>query len=296
MMLKGDFSLQDQVGGFLDQSQMLFSNGDTNSRKRGREVLSPSMGPINLFSLQPQPSAQTFVNLSQLHNQQPALVSTGLRLAFEGQNQHQSLLPSSIFSFLSEDISTQIKQQRDEIDQFIQSQGDQLRRTLAERRQSHYRTLLGVAEELASRRLREKESEVEKATRRNAELEERVAHLRAEAHVWEAKTRAQEATAISLQAQLQHAMMGGGGAAQDKREELGCTRGEFPVDDAESAYIDPGRNVSAGPVCKACRKRPVSVVLLPCRHLSLCIECNASLDRCPLCHSVRSASVEVYFS
>ncbi|XP_010269870.1 PREDICTED: BOI-related E3 ubiquitin-protein ligase 1-like [Nelumbo nucifera] len=320
--LGGDYSLQPQPGGFLDQSHMFFSNGvGTNPRKRGREAVAAvaaAGAPIDLFSLQSQ-TPPTLVNLAQLHNQQPNVVSTGLRLAFgdQQQQQHQHhqqqqqphpqqqqqslVLPSSIISsFLTKDLAAQLKQQRDEIDQFLQAQGDQLRRTLAERRQRHYRALLGAVEESAARRLREKDAEVEKAARRHAELEERVAQLRVEAQVWQAKVRQQEATAASLQAQIQQAMMSGG--AQDNREGegLGCAgAGEAHAEDAESAYIDPERVVSSslsGPVCKACRRRVASVVLLPCRHFCLCTECDAGAEACPLCLSRRSASVEVYLS
>ncbi|KAF2298621.1 hypothetical protein GH714_024369 [Hevea brasiliensis] len=105
--------------------------------------------------------------------------------------------------------------------------GEQLRRTLAEKKQRHYRALLSTVEESIARRLKEKEAEVEKATRRNAELEARAAQLSVEAQVWQAKARAQEATAASLQAQLQQAIMSGGVAAQDNRRGddggLGCS-------------------------------------------------------------------------
>ncbi|XP_058104148.1 BOI-related E3 ubiquitin-protein ligase 1-like isoform X2 [Magnolia sinica] len=304
-MLGGDYSLQGQAGGLLDQSQMLFSSGGVNPRKRGREaVAAGGATPINLFALQPPPHP-TLVNLAQLQNQQQAVVSTGLRLSFEDHQQQQQqqqqmglLLPSSnLSSVLSEDLSAQIKRQRDEIDQFLQAQGDQLRRTLAERRQRHYRALLSAAEESAARRLREKDADVEKASRRNAELEERVAQLKAEAQVWQARARAQEATAASLQSQLQQAMMGGVGlGAQDRREDAGCAGGELPADDAESAHIDPGRVVSSVPPCRTCWKRAMTVVLLPCRHLCVCTNCDSAIDVCPICNSVRSASVEVYLS
>lgn len=141
---------------------------------------------------------------------------------------------------------------------------------------------------------------VEKATRRNAELEARAAQLSVEAQVWQAKARAQEATAASLQAQLQQAIMSGGGAAaQDNRrgeEGLGCAGGiEGQAEDAESAYVDPDRvTVSGGPSCKACRKRVASVVLLPCRHLCVCTECDQVVQACPLCLHVRNSSVEVF--
>lgn len=282
--------------------------------------------PINLFQLQSQPSPATLIDLTQLHGHQPPMVSTGLRLSLEDQQQQQMglLLPPipSSSSFLSEDIALQIKHQKDEIDHFLQSQvsndtnpfpllpfpaisrseqvnsaipqGEQLRRTLAESRQRHHRALLAAAEESAARRLREKEAEVEKAARMNAELEQRAAHLKVEAQVWQARARAQELSVASLQAQLQQAIMGGG--AQDKREELGCAGSGLPVEDAESAHIDPGRVVSVVPLCRVCRRRSVSVLLLPCRHLCVCSGCDTAIRSCPICFSVRSNSVEVYLS
>lgn len=132
---------------------------------------------------------------------------------------------------------------------------------------------------------------MEKAVRRNAELEERAAHLKAEAQVWQTRARAQEAAAMSLQAQLQQAMMAG--QAQDRRDELGDS---LPADDAESAHIDPSRVDPGVPPCRACRKRAVSVVLLPCRHLCLCTACQPVVHVCPLCCTVRNASVEIYLS
>lgn len=88
-----------------------------------------------LFSLQSQPSQ--LIHLSQLHNhQQQNVVSTGLRLSFDDQQQqtqqllqHQSRQQqqhgchsSAFLSLLSEGLASQIKQQRDEIDQFLQAQ------------------------------------------------------------------------------------------------------------------------------------------------------------------------------
>ncbi|XVE57521.1 hypothetical protein DITRI_Ditri04bG0097300 [Diplodiscus trichospermus] len=328
-----DFSLQQQAGGvFLDQSHMFFNNGSNNNnisntnnnnnpRKRGREVAGTAItAPINSFSLQTQPPQ--LIDLSQL--QQPNVVSTGLRLSFgdqqhnlqqnlnqsyhqQRQQQHhhpqqQNLVssPSAFLSIVSDDLATQIKRQREELDHFLQSQSEELRRTLAEKRHRHYRALLGAAEESVARRLREKEAEVEKATRRNAELEARAAQLSVEAQVWQAKARAQEATAASLQAQLQQAIMSGGAAVtQDSRrgeEGQKCGGVEGQAEDAESAYVDPERVTASGPTCKACRTRVAAVVLLPCRHLCLCTECDRVAQACPLCLTVRNSSVEVFLS
>lgn len=314
-----DYSLQPQPGGgsILDHTQMLFNPGagSNHSCKRRREVsattgTTTAMNP--LISMQSQPQ---LIDLTQLHThpqQQPNVVSTGLRLApgEHLQQQHQlqqqyqkkqqqyqhSLSPqssqsSAFYSILTEDMSTIIKQHHDEIEQFLHVQREQLRRTLEEKRRTHYRALLGTAEESMARQLKEKEAEVGKAVRRNAELEARAAQLSAEAQAWQARARAEEFTAATLQAQLQQAIMNGGG----NLPEGDAAAGSGEAEDAESAYIDPDRVVeSTGPSCKACRKRVASVVLLPCRHLCVCTDCDGVVQACPLCLSIRSSSVEVF--
>ncbi|TYH41964.1 hypothetical protein ES332_D11G030400v1 [Gossypium tomentosum] len=322
---RNEFPLQQQAGGvFLDQSHshMLLNNNNNNPRKRGREVAGAAItAPINSYSMQTQPPQ--LIELSQLHH--PNVVSAGLRLSFgdqqqklqqhQNQNQNQSYrqqqqqqqnLVSNSSVFASDDLVTQIKRQRDELDHFLQAQGEELRRTLAEKRHRHYRALLEAAEESVARRFREKEAEVEKAKRRNVELEARAAQLGAEVQVWQAKAKAQEVTAASLQAQLQQAIMNGGAGLtqQDSRrggeEWRKCAGGESEAqaEDAESAYVDPERVVAAasGPCCKACRTRVAAVVLLPCRHLCLCTECDRVAQACPLCLTLRNSSVEVFLS
>ncbi|KAL6985846.1 RING-type E3 ubiquitin transferase, partial [Sarracenia purpurea var. burkii] len=319
--LGNDYSLQSQpVGGvgFLNQSHMIFTNGvGKNPRKRGREFTATTSS-VNPFSTQPPDHHHDhqLIDLTQLQTSpQPNVVSTGLRLAFGEQPQQQQLrqqLPpqqqtpspqsSVLLTVLSEDFTAQIRQQRDEIEQFLRAQGEQLRRTIAEKRQRDYRALLGAAEMSVARRLREKEAEVEKATLRHAELEARAAQLRAEAQVWQTRARAQEAAAASLQAQLQQAIMcGSGGCTQqlNRGDELGYAAAAGEAEDAESAYIDPDRVVVAaasGPSCKACRKRVASVVLLPCRHLCTCTECAPLAQACPLCLTFKESSVEVFLS
>lgn len=322
--LGNDYPLQPRGGGgasgfITDQSHMLLNNGvgGLNPRKRGRDASGGSVSQINPFSLQNHHSSQ-IIDLSQIHSSPPNVVSTGLRLAFgnqqlqQQQQQQQSMSTQSsvLFSLLSEELAAQIRQQRDDIDHFLQAQGDQLRRALAEKRQRHYRALLGAAEESLARRMREKEVEVEKAVRRHAELEARASQLGAETQLWQARAKAQEAAAISLQAQLQQAMMKSCCNAAPPPpgcsvEETGCEgqgAAAAVAEDAESAYIDPDRVVvtgsagNIGPICKACKKRVASVVLLPCRHLCLCTACDAMAQSCPLCSTFRSSSVEVFLS
>ncbi|KAK8692896.1 hypothetical protein V6N13_070499 [Hibiscus sabdariffa] len=291
------------AGVFLDQSHVFLNN---TNRKRGREV---AAAPMNSFSLQAQPAP--VIDLSQLHH--PNVVSTGLRLSFgdkrrklqQNQNQNQSYRqpqPSQQQNLVSvsDDLATQFKWQRDELDDFLRAQGEELRRTLAEKRRMHYRELLETAEELVVRRLREKGAEVEKAKQRNVELEARAAQLSVEAQVWQAKARTQVATAASLQTQLQQAIMSGAGGGASMRGEEGqkCVGGglEAQAEDAESANVDPECMAASGPSCKLCRMHVAAVLLLPCRHLCLCAECDRVAPACPVCLTVKNSSVEVYLS
>ncbi|CAJ2645928.1 unnamed protein product [Trifolium pratense] len=316
-----EYSLQPQP----DQSNIILFNtpGTNNSRKRGREtgVIQSSHNIMNPFSLQSH--SPHLIDLTQLHNQQQHhqqhqnIVSTGLGLSFGDQQQQQQqqrlqfqqhhqqqqqqqngFHSSQFLSLLSHGLSSQIKQQKDEIDQFLQAQGEELQRTLEEKRQRNYRAIIKTAEETVARRLREKEMDLEKATRRNMELESRAAHLRTEAQLWQAKAKEQEATAISLQNQLHHAMMNGG--VENRGEEgcgLSCALGvEGQAEDAESGYIDPDRVVISGPKCKGCEKRVASVVVLPCRHLCVCNECDTHFRVCPVCLTVKNSTVEIYLS
>ena len=110
----------------------------TNSRKRGREtsgVMQQSQNIMNhQFSLQSQ--SPHLIDLTQLQNhhqqqqQNQNIVSTGLGLSF-GDQQHQRLQllqqqhgchSSHFLSLLSNGLASQIKQQKDEIDQFLQAQ------------------------------------------------------------------------------------------------------------------------------------------------------------------------------
>ncbi|OIV94104.1 hypothetical protein TanjilG_05484 [Lupinus angustifolius] len=311
-------------GGILNQSHSLHNKGNmnggdnSNSVKRGREAIIANTTPNNimnpLFSMQSHPPQ--LIDLSQLHNQHQNVVSTGLGLSFDQQQQQRLQLQqqqqlhgchsSSYLSLLPEGFSTHMKRQRDEIDQFLHAQGDELQRTLAEKRQKHCRALSRAAAEVVARLLREKEAEMEKATRQNAELEAHAAQLSAEAQVWQAKARAQEAAAASLQAQLQQTMMafGAGGChgGDDGGPGLSCAIDEGQAEDAESGYIDPDRVEVIAPVaaarakCRGCGKRVASVVVLPCRHLCMCAECDTHFKACPVCLILKNSTIEVFIS
>jgi E3 ubiquitin-protein ligase BOI and related proteins len=171
------------------------------------------------------------------------------------------------------------------------TQGEQLRRAVADRLRRHSRAILAKAERSAAARLREKASEAEREARRGAELEERLARLRGEAGAWQAKALSEQAAAATLHAQLQQQAA----ARASAEEQLAAGGGDAgAAQSSSSAYVDPRRSDRA---CLGCRLRPASVVLIPCRHLPLCGECFAAGDAdaamaCPVCLCVRTGSVE----
>ncbi|CAK9174973.1 unnamed protein product [Ilex paraguariensis] len=48
--------------------------------------------------------------------------------------------------------------------------------------------------------------------------------------------------------------------------------------------------------CRSCGKEESCVLLLPCRHLCLCSVCGSSVHTCPICKSVKNASLHVKIS
>ncbi|CAM6098086.1 unnamed protein product [Calypogeia fissa] len=265
-------------------------------------------------------SRHAILNVSDFHQShgsgtgglpQSSSVSTGLRLTFEEDRLNSASSPStsgrgevtsSLFSVVGDDLGTQLAQHKEEIDLFFKAQGEQLRQQLEEKRVRHYRALIASIEEGVSRRLREKDVEIEKAKRRNLELEERVNQATMEAQIWQTRLKNSEATVSALRSNLQQAQQA---VALSRESKEGC--GDSEADDAASSHHDDSADAHARAfrenkelkeqrTCRVCRCNEVSILLLPCRHLCLCKDCDGRLASCPVCKSAKNASVQVYMS
>ncbi|XP_074555675.1 putative BOI-related E3 ubiquitin-protein ligase 3 [Curcuma longa] len=193
---------------------------------------------------------------------------------------------------LSQDLVSLLCQQNIEIDALLRLQTERMRSGLEEARKRNYRALIWGVEQRAAKRLWEKEVELEKARRRNAELEERVLQASAERQTWLSVAEKTEALAASLRASLHQVLLQNAAAAQAK-EGYGDTEEE--EDDAQSTSLERHRAAlpDTSRRCRSCRRREASVLLLPCRHLCSCPDCEAEIGTCPVCGSDKHASLHV---
>ena len=172
-------------------------------------------------------------------------------------------------------------------------------------KQRHIASFLTAIDKGVNRKLHEKAVEIATMNRKNRELADRIKQAATEAQNWQYRARYNESMVHALQNNLKQALAAQGAAAAaaaaDQGRE-GC--GESEVDDAASSY-EPNvghqqqqqqqRAMSVG-ACRVCMRREVCMLLLPCRHLCTCKECDGLVDACPVCLAGKTASVEVYMS
>ncbi|KAI3458396.1 hypothetical protein Pfo_015059 [Paulownia fortunei] len=247
---------------------------------------------VKEVAAEPTPAAAHQFNLLNLHGQHFASSSDPLN---GRQPQVQQILnaaaPFKPFSFMSlltgddEDdrnsLFTDIKNQSEQIDQIVLLHSQNLRQALGGMLEKHHLTLHRVAEERATRKLKEREMELQGKLAQNAELERMVEHYKAEAERLLLRVRYLERATMSLRAGLQEAT-----AAR--------RYAETAQEEAESSFEDPDR---VGPIrldCKACERQLATVMLWPCRHVCVCTRCDAATKICPVCRLLKTTSIEVY--
>lgn len=155
---------------------------------------------------------------------------------------------------------------------------------------------ISLVEDRVLQKLNEKEAEVESINRRNMELEERMEQLSVEANLWQQRARYNENMISALKCNLQQVY------AQGRDSKEGC--GDSEVDDTASCCngrsIDfhllskDNSDMKEMMTCKVCRVNEVSMLLLPCKHLCLCKDCESRISFCPLCQSSKFLGMEVY--
>ncbi|KAG1354156.1 E3 ubiquitin-protein ligase BOI [Cocos nucifera] len=201
-----------------------------------------------------------------------------------------SYSPANLPLSMDQSLTNLLEKQRNETDQYLRLQSNQLRATLYQQRKHHMASLLRRLESKASFLLSQKESELAKARKRMMEVEARLRRAEEERETWQRIARENEAIALSLNRileQVQEPCLSSTGASSPDAD-ASASRSSHPL-----AVKEP-REGTRMDLCKACGSRYSRVLLLPCRHLCACELCEALLDSCPFCGSVKERSIEVF--
>lgn len=235
----------------------------------------------------------------------PITVSTGLRLSYEEKERNSSVTsaPENMKAALparlpiDSGFKYEIDRQREEFDYYMKVQEDNMMKGMRELVHRQTVSLLNSLQKEVSRKLYEKDLEIDNLNRKNRDLGERIKQITVEAQSWHYRAKYNESVVNALKSNIQQAMAHGSMQAKE-----GC--GDSEVNDAASStnhHLASGSqdqipNIQQLKCCRACKNREASVLLVPCRHLCLCIECERFIDSCPVCQVMKTASVQVYMS
>ncbi|KAL3511308.1 hypothetical protein ACH5RR_030709 [Cinchona calisaya] len=246
------------------------------------------------------------VDRARIPNQNP--VSTGLRLSYDDEERNSSVTSangsmtaaSSLMWSVSEGIRTEFVRQNEELDQYIKSQEEYRSKGVRDMKKRHMASLLSAIEKGVDKKLQEKDLELENINRKNRELAERIKQVATEAQQWCYRAKYDESVVNILKANLQQALQG---AADQGKEGFGDSDNYVAA-----SCIDPNNHlgvpggsgkstaIKGNMICWTCKVKEVSVLLMPCRHLCLCKDCEGLVRVCPVCQLTTTSSIQVYLS
>lgn len=201
-----------------------------------------------------------------------------------------------LFTFLGEDVSIQIQQQQLEMQRSITQHTEKVRIEIEEKKKRHCRRIMAALEQGILNKLKAKDEEIEKMVKLNWALEEKVKSLSLEGQLWRDLAQTNEAAAQALQANLDQALAAhtlnerAKVAAVEDDAQSCCGSNEADVDEKDAGTPGWDRR------CRHCGEGESRVLLLPCRHLCLCAVCGSSVHICPVCNTLKNASVHVIMS
>ncbi|KAF5758580.1 putative transcription factor C2H2 family [Helianthus annuus] len=231
-------------------------------------------------------------------------VSTGLKLSY-GEDERNSSITSvnenlsglrPVTCSLANSIQLEMDCQHKLLDHYVKVQEENMMKGIRELNQKHTALLLNTLETEVRKKLNEKDVEILIMNRRNMELGLKIKQASMEAQAWHYRAKYNESVVNALKNNLQQVI-----PPKNVQQKEGY--GDSEVDDAASytnandALGNPNQSFSTKQLsCKACNGKDVSVLLLPCRHLCLCKDCEAFVENCPVCQTTRTESVHVFMS
>ncbi|KAL6504361.1 hypothetical protein OROGR_026284 [Orobanche gracilis] len=241
-------------------------------------------------------NSNTNSQMSSVDLLQARSVSTGLGLSLDNPRLTSSSGNSSLLGLVGDSLDQELQRQDAEIDRYIKLQGDRLRQAISEKFQATQVQAISFVEDKILQKLREKEAQIQDINKKNTELELRTEQLALEANAWQQRAKYFENTINTLKLNLQHVYARG----RDSKE--GC--GDSEINDTASCcngrpadfdFLCKDRNeMKEVMACKVCGVNEACMLLLPCKHLCLCKDCESNSSVCPLCQSSKYIGMEVY--
>ncbi|CAM0907029.1 unnamed protein product [Alopecurus aequalis] len=193
------------------------------------------------------------------------------------------------------------EQQTITVDSFLLNHASMMWEALGKQRQMHMSLITSTVEERAAKRLKVKDKEMNYIRGMNWALQEQLRNLNMEAQMWRDIARSNEASANVLRGDLQRALdaqvvhIQGTGDVDDASS---CCWGDYHVDFCGDKKHEVCKTVAVARVgsCKGCGQGEPVVLLLPCRHLCVCVSCTANVTVCPACGCANTGSININLS
>ncbi|GMH03287.1 hypothetical protein Nepgr_005126 [Nepenthes gracilis] len=198
-------------------------------------------------------------------------------------------------------LAAEAEKQWREIDLYLRVQNERLRHGIQQQRKQQIAALLNRLEPKASALLRQKEQDLAKVRKKTEQLEECLRRAEIETEAWQRAAKENEAMVISLNNMLEHLKdrlysgriaEGAAAAAQGGAESVCESSSNSRISgEREKGVETEGKRKG---FCKCCKSRSSCIVFLPCKHLCSCRSCEAFLELCPVCQSVKEGCTEVF--
>ncbi|XP_047342460.1 probable BOI-related E3 ubiquitin-protein ligase 2 isoform X5 [Impatiens glandulifera] len=217
---------------------------------------------------------------------------TGNFLTTTATNYHPCVIrtrePEELNSWQQSDgLKTEMGRQKEELDNYIRIQEANMIKGIRQLGQRQTGWFVNVLERGIGRKLQEKEMEMENIRRMNKELEERIKQVSIEAQSWHYRANYNETVVNNLRSNIQ----------QQQQQQVMANSKAKEEEEEEEGYGDSDEiNLVGSSYCRSCKSKEICILLLPCRHLCLCMDCEVIVSKCPVCNLKKSASLEVYYA
>lgn len=162
--------------------------------------------------------------------------------------------------------------------------------------------MLANLERAVGKKLREKELEAEAVNRKSKELTEQIRKVAMEVQSWQSAAMYNQSVANNLKSRLMQVVAqntnltregsGDNEEVNTSSQNVNASPGGF----FQSSVLESKSTTVGLGACRSCRGREASVLVMPCRHLCLCFDCERNADVCPVCRFPKSGSVEINMS